>query len=90
MIFEWNPKKAKSNFAKHKVSFEEASTVFGDLLSRTFYDPEHSLEEQRFVIIGHSTTGRLLFVSHTDDGKTVRIISARATTFAEKKQYERR
>ena len=88
MIFEWNPEKAKSNLSKHKVSFEEASTVFGDLLSETFDDPDHSIEEQRFIIIGHSDNGRLLFVSHTDNGKTVRIISAREVTSAEKKQYE--
>ena len=88
MIFEWNPEKAKSNLAKHNVSFEEASTVFGDPLSDTFDDPDHSIEEQRFIIIGHSETGRLLFVSHTDDGKTVRIISAREVAPAERKQYE--
>lgn len=89
MIFEWNPDKAKSNFAKHKVSFEEASTVFGDPLSDTFADPDHSIHERRFIIIGHSETGRLLFVSHADDGKTVRIISAREVTFAEKREYEK-
>ena len=88
MIFEWNPEKAVSNFAKHNVSFEEASTVFGDPLSETFDDPDHSFEEQRFIIIGHSENGRLLFVSHTDDGKTVRIISAREVTSAERNQYE--
>ena len=86
MIFEWNPEKAVSNFAKHNVSFEEASTVFGDPLSETFDDPDHSFEEQRFI--GHSENGRLLFVSHTDDGKTVRIISAREVTSAERNQYE--
>ena len=88
MIFEWNPEKAKSNFAKHNVSFEEASTVFGDPLSDTFDAPDHSIEEQRFIIIGHSENGRLLFVSHTDDGETVRIISAREVTSAERNQYE--
>lgn len=88
MIFEWNPQKAKSNLAKHNVSFEEASTVFGDPLSETFDDPDHSVEEQRFIIIGHGENGRLLFVSHTDDEKTVRIISAREVIPAEKNQYE--
>jgi uncharacterized protein len=88
MIFEWNPEKAKSNLAKHNVSFEEASTVFGDSLSETFGDPDHSTEEQRFIILGHSENGRLLFVSHTDDGETVRIISAREVTSAERIQYE--
>jgi len=89
MIFEWNPEKAKANLAKHNVSFEEASTVFGDPLSDTFDDPDHSIEEQRFIIIGHSENGRLLFVSHTDNGKAVRIISAREATSAERKLYEK-
>jgi uncharacterized DUF497 family protein len=88
MIFDWDKEKAKINLAKHQVSFQEASTVFGDPLSNSFDDPEHSENEQRFIIIGHSDTGRLLFVSHADDGKTVRIISAREATRAEKKQYE--
>lgn len=73
MIFDWNKGKAKINLAKHQVSFQEASTVFGDPLSETFDDPDHSENESRFIIIGHSTNGRLLFVSHTDDGKKVRI-----------------
>jgi uncharacterized protein len=88
MIFEWNPEKAKSNLAKHGVSFEEASTIFGDTLSETFDDPDHSENERRFIIIGHSENGRLLFVSHTDDGEIVRIISAREVTRAEREQYE--
>ena len=88
MIFGWNPEKAKINLAKHGVSFQEAATVFGNPLSETFDDPDHSVDEQRFIVIGHSTGGRLLFVSHTDDGKTVRIISARGATHAERKQYE--
>ena len=69
--FEWDPLKARINVRKHGVSFDEASTVFNDPLSRTFDDPDHSLDEERFVIIGHSEDGRLLFVSHTDDGDTV-------------------
>ena len=88
MIFEWNPEKAKSNLAKHGVSFEEASTVFGDTFSETFDDPDHSENEQRFIIIGHSKNGRLLFVSHTDNGEIVRIISVREVTRAEREQYE--
>ncbi len=88
MIFEWNPQKAKINLTSHKVSFEEASTVFKNPLSDTFDDPDHSIAEKRFIIIGHSENGRLLFVSHTDDGKIVRIISAREVTSAERKQYE--
>jgi len=71
MKFVWHPAKARTNLRKHGVSFDEASTVFNDPLSRTFDDPDHSLDEERFVIIGHSEDGRLLFVSHTDDGDTV-------------------
>ena len=67
--FDWDPKKAAGNLAKHGVSFEEAATVFGDPLSDTFDDPDHSADERRFLIIGHSQLGRLLFVSHTDDGE---------------------
>lgn len=88
MIFEWNPQKAKSNAAKHDVSFNEASTIFGDPLANTYDDPDHSINEQRFIIVGHSDKNRLLFVSHTDDGKVVRIISAREVTSGERKEYE--
>jgi hypothetical protein len=86
--FDWDKKKAAGKLVKHKVSFEEAATVFGDPLSDTFDDPDHSVEEQRFLIIGHSEMGRLLFVSHADDGETVRIISAREPTRAEREAYE--
>jgi len=86
--FDWDKHKAASNLAKHKVSFEEAATVFNDPLSDTFDDPDHSAEEQRFLIIGHSEKGKLLFVSHTDDGETVRIISAREPTRTERESYE--
>ena len=88
MLFDWDKKKAASNLAKHKVSFEEAATVFSDTLSDTFDDPAHSAEERRFLIIGHSDKSRLLFVSHTDDGEIVRIISAREPTRREQKSYE--
>lgn len=88
MRFDWDKNKAEGNLAKHKVSFEEAATVFGDPLSDTFDDPDHSAEEDRFLIIGHSEQGRLLFVSHADDGETVRIISAREATRRERESYE--
>ena len=88
MRFDWDKNKAASNLAKHKVSFEEAATVFGDSLSNTFDDPDHSADEQRFLIVGHSEKDRLLFVSHTDDGETVRIISAREPTRSEREAYE--
>jgi uncharacterized protein len=73
MRFEWDESKAAGNLIKHGVSFEEAATVFGDPLSDTFNDPDHSEEERRFVIIGASSRSRILLVSHTDDGEVVRI-----------------
>ena len=88
MRFDWNEKKASSNLAKHVVSFEEAVTVFGDPLSNTYPDPEHSLEEERFIIIGESEQGRIIVVAHTDDGETVRLISAREATSGERTSYE--
>ncbi|MGI8811647.1 MAG: BrnT family toxin [Pyrinomonadaceae bacterium] len=88
MRFDWDKNKAASNLAKHKVSFEEAATVFDDPLSDTFDDPDHSADERRFLIIGHSEKGKLLFVSHTDDGETTRIISAREPTRGEQELYE--
>ena len=88
MRFTWDQSKAASNFAKHYVSFEEASTVFGDPLSETFPDTDHSQEEHRFIIIGASGRGTILVVSHTDDGELVRIISAREATHTERKAYE--
>lgn len=90
MIFEWDPEKERSNIRKHGVSFSEAATVFGDPVSRTFDDPDHSVNEQRFIIIGYSNKNRLLFVSHTDDEKTVRIISARELTPNERKYHEQK
>jgi uncharacterized DUF497 family protein len=89
VIFEWDPSKAAANERKHGVSFEEASTIFGDPLSDTFDDPDHSESEMRFIIIGHSVKGRLLFIAHRDDISSVRIISARELTSSERKQYER-
>lgn len=88
MEFEWDDDKAEANFAKHGVSFLEASSVFDDDLSLTFSDPDHSVGEERLVIIGHSQRGRLLFVSHTDREGVVRIISAREVTRRERKVYE--
>ena len=88
MKFEWNPDKAESNYEKHDVSFEEAATVFNDLLSVTFLDPDHSVDESRYVIIGVSRFGQLLIVSHTDRGKKIRIISARKATRQEQRFYE--
>lgn len=88
MKFEWSSDKAESNYEKHDVSFEEAATVFNDLLSVTFPDPDHSVGESRYVIIGISRFGQLLIVSHTDRGEKVRIISARKATRQERRFYE--
>ncbi|HSE36360.1 MAG TPA: BrnT family toxin [Blastocatellia bacterium] len=88
MVFEWDERKAQANLKKHQVSFEEASTVFGDPLSLTIDDPVHSEEESRFVTVGKSITGRVLIVVHSDRGDYIRIISARKATRHERKQYE--
>lgn len=89
MQFEWNPEKAEFNLKKHGVSFEEAKTVFGDFLARIFEDEEHSFEEKRNGIVGHSAENRLLIVSYTErENDTIRIISARETTPRERRKYE--
>ena len=89
LTFEWDEEKAKRNVRKHKVSFEEASTVFADPLSLTIPDPLHSEEEDRFVTMGMSIKGRLLVVVHTERGDIIRIISARLATPRERRDYER-
>ena len=89
LTFEWDNKKAESNLQKHKVSFEEAISVFGDSLSRTIHDLLHSMpREQRFVTIGISSKDRLLVVVHCDRGNNIRIISTRLATRREKRGYE--
>jgi uncharacterized protein len=88
MRFSWDPKKAADNLRKHGVSFEEASTVFRDALSATGSDPDHSVGERRFVTFGNSSQNRLLVVSHTEVGNSIRIISARLVTRQERKIYE--
>jgi len=88
MRFEWDGAKAADNLARHGVSFEEAATVFRDALSQTGRDPDHSIDEERFVVFGVSARGRLLVVAHTERGDTIRIISARAATPSERKIYE--
>jgi uncharacterized DUF497 family protein len=87
--FEWDANKARENIKKHGVSFEEASTVFGDLLALTIYDPLHSEEEDRFVTLGESEKRRLIVVSFTDRDERIRIISARVATRRERKDYEK-
>lgn len=88
MEFEWDPKKADYNIKKHRVDFTEASTVFADPLSITYLDPDHSLDEDRYIIIGLSVNNRLLIVAHTDRDEVTRIISAREVTNRERKLYE--
>lgn len=88
MDFEWDDEKAELNQRKHGVSFAEAMTVFGDPLSLTGYDPDHSDDEDRYLTMGSSAEGRLLLVSHTDRGAKVRIISARPASRRERKDYE--
>ena len=88
LTFEWDQKKAASNLRKHGVSFEEAATAFGDPLSLTIPDPDHSLNEDRYVLIGESQMERLLVVAHTERSDTIRIISARLATRGERKSYE--
>lgn len=88
MKFDWNPNKAAQNLKNHRVSFDEAATVFDDDLSVTFFDPDHSDVEDRYVIIGMSKENRLLLVAHADRGDYVRIISARELTNKERKAHE--
>jgi hypothetical protein len=86
--FEWDADKAASNFAKHGVSFEEASTVFGDPLATTVPDPDHSDGEERSLTTGLTANGRLVIVCHTDRGDAMRIFSARPATPNERRTYE--
>jgi uncharacterized DUF497 family protein len=88
LTFEWDDDKAHANVEKHGISFDEATTVFGDPLSVTIADPDHSAQEARFVIIGRSLPGRLLVVVHTEIGDNIRIISARQPTRRERRDYE--
>lgn len=88
MEFEWDNNKAISNIQKHGISFSEAASVFGDPLSITFADPEHSINESRFITIGLSSMNNIIILSHTDRGDKIRIISARRVTRKEQRFYE--
>jgi len=88
MDFTWDQKKAASNLSKHNVSFEEAKTVFGDPLYLDFFDPNHSQDEERYIIAGKSIMKRLLLVSYAERGNAIRLISAREATRRERKDYE--
>jgi uncharacterized protein len=86
--FTWDPQKATSNLRKHKVGFPEAATAFADPQSLTIPDPDHSVGEERFVLIGQSERRRLVVVAHVERGDLIRIISARPATRRERKTYE--
>ena len=89
MRFEWDPKKASANLAKHSVSFQEAATLFGHALSVTFPDPHHSVQESRYITLGISEQDRILVVAHAERAHDiVRIISARKATRRERRFYE--
>ena len=88
MRFEWDGTKAASNFKKHRVSFDEAVTVFYDPLAATFSDPDHSQDENRLITVGYSARGRLVVVSHVERGGATRLISARRATPRERKRHE--
>jgi len=88
MQFEWNENKGERNLSKHGVSFEEAKTVFDDPLYVDFYDPDHSEDKERYLIVGESNQGRVLIVSYTERGNSIRLISAREVTRTEREAYE--
>lgn len=88
MKFEWDVDKAEANLAHHKVSFDDAKTVFDDPLYVDFHDPDHSYDEHRFLVVGESQQGRLLIVSYTERGDVTRLISARDVTPSERDAYE--
>jgi uncharacterized protein len=86
--FECDPEKASNNFRKHRVSFLEATTVFYDPLAITVFDPEHSHDEDRYITVGVSATGRILMAAHAERGGRIRMITARQLTRRERKAYE--
>jgi uncharacterized protein len=89
MVFEWDQFKAADNLKKHGVSFEEAKTVFENVLAVIFDDEAHSIGETREIMIGHSRNNRLLLISFTERPSVIRIISARLATRRESEDYER-
>lgn len=87
-VFEWDPKKAESNARKHRVTFDEASTAFGDPLALVMPDPDHSLSEERYLVLGTSSQQRLLVVAFAERPPRTRLISARQATRQERRRYE--
>ena len=88
LLFEWDEVKAKANFKKHKVSFEEGKTIFNDPFLFTFPDNEHSVKEERYINIGLSAFGSVLILTHTERQGKIRIISCRKATAHERRFYE--
>jgi uncharacterized DUF497 family protein len=88
LLFNWDGRKAAANLEKHGISFEEATTAFGDPLSVTVHDPDHSEDETRFVLIGQSFQGKLVVIVHSELESGIRIISAREATRRERRDYE--
>jgi len=88
MEFQWDPNKAEKNIRRHQASSAEAATVFGNPLSMTFYDPDHSIDEDRYITVGLSRLGKLLVISHVDQGTRIRIISVQRATRREREFYE--
>lgn len=86
--FDWDPEKAESNLRKHGITFDEASTVFGDTLSLLMSDPDHSAEEERYIVLGMSSENRLLVVAFAERPPFTRLISARRATRKERRHYE--
>jgi hypothetical protein len=89
LSFEWDPIKAKRNIRVHGISFDEASTAFCDTMSSTIFDPLHSTDEDRLILIGISHQNRLLVVVHTERSDKIRLISARKATKHERETYEK-
>lgn len=86
--FEWDGAKPQSNLARHRVSFEEAASVFGDPLALTFPDPDHSIDEKRWLTLSVSYSDRLLVVAPAERGRSIRIITVRWATRHERGIYE--
>ena len=90
LTFEWDEQKADANIDKHGVGSPEAITAFFDPSSQTIHDPEHSATEDRFVLLGRTSRGRLVVAIHVEGGDNIRVISARLATRAERRDYQRR
>ena len=88
LAFEWDDEKSKSNFRKHRISFEEAKTVFNDPFAITIDDPDHSDEEERYIDIGISSKGRMFVLWYAERNENIRIIGCRKATKKERRAYE--